>query len=105
MKFRLVSLLALIATAHAAGEQSSAGKGPSNVIKDSGTSYMSHAVLRIKPGEYKDLNKDLVEFLESEIETDKKLMENVSIQEVEGNGNPSLVFVGEDGEDKETLFA
>ena len=94
MKF--VSLFALIAAAAA---------GPKNVIVDDGTNYMSHAVLRIKPGEYPELNKDLVEFLESEIETDKKLMAHVSIQEVEGNGNPSLVFIGEDGEDKETLFA
>ena len=95
MKF--VSLFALIGAVVAGG--------PSNVIVDDGTHYMSHAVLRIKPGEYPDLNKDLVEFLESEIETDKKLIAHVSIQEVEGNGNPSLVFIGEDGEDKETLFA
>ena len=66
-------------------------------------SYMSHAELRIKPGH--QIATELKEFLDSGVENDVRLTQHVTVKEVEGVGNPSLVFVGEDGEDKETLFA
>ena len=50
---KLVSLLSLISTV-ACG-----------VIEGDHANYFSHAVLRIRPGQYNELNPELKEFMES----------------------------------------
>ena len=84
MKF-VVSLLALAGTIYA-------------------DDIASHALLKIKPDGYKDLNTELKEFLESEQEKDKELTKHVNVQEVEGHGNASLVFISDKDAEMETLF-
>ena len=65
---------------------------------------MSVAKLRIKPDGYSELPEELRTWLESEAEADKQLTKHVSIQEVEGQGNPMMVFQNAEGKDMETVF-
>ena len=85
MKFSLVSLIAAVV---------SAGAGD----------VFSHADLKIAPGGYDKMPDEFKEWFESNDEKDKATSSHIRMIEVEGQANPSLVFVDINGKDLETVF-